>query len=662
MPFCGRVGDCVMNRTEKLCTLSNILCGVENIADCPYRNGDECVKFGNCRIEEKTDEQLDYILSSINKCIYLEACAGSGKTEVLGMKAAYEICCWKPRDSGIAVLTFTNDATATILSRITTFYRRQLPSNHFVGTFSSFVHGYIAQRFGYKFYRNQINEKDQAFRIVDSEASQYSNRWLQNYTLDFPISNKTKIFANQLNYRFGAGEWFCGQGETSLRLRERYDSSETQQLITSLRNRIKKPHAFQYDYLCDKVVECKKKFWEAGFATFEDMNLIAGKCLKDAEICKYLVRKFPLILVDECQDLSQNELRILSFLIKAGAKVHYIGDLHQSIYSFKDASPVYFSKHINEHHFETMHLSDNFRSTQRIVDVSRNVIAISDPIIGRAQSKCNGDDCFYIEYSDEKDALPIFERLLAERGIMPTKAVVLTRTQAAKMKLSEGIVYDYTKHPIINAIQLWNDNSPSSRANALNLIGWQLQKWLGFQGRSNNFYFPSELCNDTVSWRLMLRDILVDFCGDKPIYNMDGVTYSAWYTSNKRQIVSIFNKHLFPVIGQTLDTTGGFIKAPKGTAGQRIKKITIDDTDNLKVETIHAVKGGTFDAVLLMSSQDARGKTGYWENWLNLDDEASRIGYVACTRPRFLLCWGVSSLTDEQRHKLEGLGLKKYTP
>lgn len=29
------------------------------------------------RIEEKTDEQLDYILSPIDQCIYLEACAES---------------------------------------------------------------------------------------------------------------------------------------------------------------------------------------------------------------------------------------------------------------------------------------------------------------------------------------------------------------------------------------------------------------------------------------------------------------------------------------------------------------------------------------------------------------------------------------------------------
>lgn len=97
------------------------------------------------RIEEKTDEQLDYILSPIDQCIYLEACAGSGKTEVLGLKAAYEICKWQSSQTGIAVLTFTNEATATIANRVASFYGKPISSNHFIGTFSSFAHGYIAR-------------------------------------------------------------------------------------------------------------------------------------------------------------------------------------------------------------------------------------------------------------------------------------------------------------------------------------------------------------------------------------------------------------------------------------------------------------------------------------------------------------------------------------
>ncbi len=41
-----------------------------------------------------SEEQLDFILHTSNQDCYLKACPGSGKTEVVGIKAAYEICTW----------------------------------------------------------------------------------------------------------------------------------------------------------------------------------------------------------------------------------------------------------------------------------------------------------------------------------------------------------------------------------------------------------------------------------------------------------------------------------------------------------------------------------------------------------------------------------------
>ena len=138
-----------MTRDEKLSQISAVLF-----------HGRVPTEQGKTRLEEKTDEQLDYILSPSNQCTYVEAYAGSGKTEILALKAAYEICKWDDRKSGIAALTFTNEASATIIDRVSYFYNKPLPSNHFIGTFSSFVHGYIAQRFGYKVYGCQQDKPD----------------------------------------------------------------------------------------------------------------------------------------------------------------------------------------------------------------------------------------------------------------------------------------------------------------------------------------------------------------------------------------------------------------------------------------------------------------------------------------------------------------------
>lgn len=586
------------------------------------------------RIAEKTDEQLDYILSPIDQCIYLEACAGSGKTEVLGLKAAYEICRWRSRQTGIAVLTFTNEATATIADRVSSFYGKPVPSNHFIGTFSSFVHGHIAQRFGYKFYDLPEDKADKSFRVIDSDISPYSNQWLENYKLDFYLPRQV-IYASQLILRASSGKWYVKQKETAQLLTELYDGDPRQ--------------------LIKQANACKLKFLNDGFATFEDMNLIARKCLRDETIRRYIARKFPVILVDECQDLSASELGILSLLISAGTVVHYIGDLHQAIYSFKDACPEQYKAHIEAHRFETRRLSANFRSTQKIVDFSRKMGGIDYPISGSVESKCGDYDCCYVEYDDdEKDAIIAFTDTLNRFDIPIKDAVVLVRTQTAKQKLSHGPSNDHKTHPVINAIQLWQQNEPVARQTALSLLAYQLQRWMGFHGKSNNYYYSDEVCPNAVSWRLLLRDILVELCSDPAMATVDELTYGSWYSTNKEKVISIIAHHL-NTIGQNLPEIT--IRTPKGTAKLPIYPVKLTEDEQLRVETIHSVKGGTFDAVLLLSSPDGRGKTGFWESWLNPEDESGRIGYVASTRPRYLLCWGVKCLASVQRQALEKLGL-----
>lgn len=608
-----------MTRDEKITLLAEVLSANRTFA-----------LEDKARIEEKTDEQLDYILSPIDRCIYLEACAGSGKTEVLGLKAAYEICKWRSRQSGIAVLTFTNDATATIVDRVASFYGKPIPSNHFIGTFSSFVHGHIAQRFGYKFYHMPEDRSDKSFKVVDSDISLYKNQWLENYKLALP--GRT-TYASQLNYRASNQNWYIGQGENAQRLTELYGGNP---------ERVNR-----------SANTCKSKFLHDGFATFEDMNLIACKCLRDETICHFVTKKFPVVLIDECQDLSASELGILSLLIGAGTVVHYIGDLHQAIYSFKDALPEQYKAHLAANHFETWHLSQNFRSTQKIVDLSRRISGIDCPILGSAASKCGDYDCCYVEYNNEKDAISAFTDALTRFGIPAENAIVLVRTQRAKQKLSSGFSNDYKVHPVINAIQLWRQNDPAAQQIALSLLALQLQRWMGFHGKSNNYYYSDEVCSNSVSWRLLLRDILAELCADTVVTTMDELNYSSWYTNNKGKVIGTISHHL-GTIGISLPEIT--FRTPRGTAKQPIYQARLTEEKQLRVETIHSVKGGTFDAVLLLSSPDGRGKTGFWENWLKSDEESGRIGYVASTRPRYLLCWGVSNLMDDQRQKLEGIG------
>lgn len=466
-----------------------------------------------------------------------------------------------------------------------------------------------------------------------------------------------KIYANQLSYRIGLKEWLVEQNGSSKRLIDLYNEDSCQRKIADIRQRKDAQYLFKFDYLEKQAKDCKHKFWNDGFATFEDMNLIACKCLCNKTIRGYVAKKFPVILVDECQDLSASELKILSLLIRAGSVVHYIGDLHQAIYSFKDAYPEQFKTHIEAFDFKRMCLSENFRSTQKIVELSRKLGSINFPITGSLDGRCDGADCCYLEYKDEKETITAFANILSKFNIPIKNAVVLVRSNNYKKEISNGFSDDYKVHPIINAIQLWQQNEPGAQQRALSLLGLQLQKWLGFHGRSNNYYYSEDVCSTSVLWRLLLRDILADFCADSSMVEMDKLTYSSWYSENKSKIINIINRHL-RAVGKTLsDIT---IKSPKGTARQKIDIVSAKEESQLRIETIHAVKGVTYDAVLLLSTPNGHGKTGYWENWLNPTDEAGRIGYVASTRPRYLLCWGVRELSSEQRKRLEGIGFTEF--
>ena len=48
-----------------------------SIDDCLKQNRPTiCLVYGKCRIREKTEEQLRYVCSSLNKKIFLNACPG----------------------------------------------------------------------------------------------------------------------------------------------------------------------------------------------------------------------------------------------------------------------------------------------------------------------------------------------------------------------------------------------------------------------------------------------------------------------------------------------------------------------------------------------------------------------------------------------------------
>ena len=82
------------------------------------------------------------------------------------------------------------------------------------------------------------------------------------------------------------------------------------------------------------------------------------------------------------------------------------------------------------------------------------------------------------------------------------------------------------------------------------------------------------------------------------------------------------------------------------------------------IDTIHAVKGATLDAVLLFLSSDSRGQNislnDFPSSEIKVMTESQRMIYVACSRASQFLALAVpNSITDEKiRSSLDGVNIE----
>ncbi len=235
-----------------------------------------CSGYKCCRIKEKSEEQLAYAKIPTDRNVFLSACPGSGKTEVIGLKAAYEIRQWDRQPGGIAVLTFTNNAADVICQRVCQFVGAERAAYpHFVGTLSSWLHGYIANPFAHLLTGYEGVGGDRSIRLIDQDCAADFLKGFQ--TAPYPHSGPIK--ANEYY-------WDCEK--------KCYVFDSRSNTVDTVRQRIQFT-AEQREELRDK----KRSFMRHGCATHHDVEFICLRLLSEHKgLADRVSRRFPLILSD----------------------------------------------------------------------------------------------------------------------------------------------------------------------------------------------------------------------------------------------------------------------------------------------------------------------------------------------------------------------------
>lgn len=251
-----------------------------------------------------TDPRKD-VLTSLSE-LDVEACPGSGKTTLLVAKLAILSRKWSERSRGICVLSHTNVARREIEHRLgnTAAGQQLLSYPHFVGTIHGFANEFLALPW--------LRSNDFPIRMIDDEIAQ-SRRWKS-------IAPHTRKGLER-NYF----------GQSSLKIKStNFDVGEVKYGGRPLGHTTPTYIAIQE--------ACRSSLLE-GFYCHDEMLVFANHLLEEAPEAIQLIRyRFPMLFVDEVQDNSEVQSRLLHKLFRQGGGVtlrQRYGDSNQAIYSYQ---------------------------------------------------------------------------------------------------------------------------------------------------------------------------------------------------------------------------------------------------------------------------------------------------------------------------------------
>lgn len=195
---------------------------------------------------------------------------------------------------------------------------------------------------------------------------------------------------------------------------------------------------------------------ERGVIDFEDVLLVTAGILDERDDIAAQVRgQYRHFVVDEYQDVSPLQHRLLDLWLGGRSELCVVGDVSQTIYSFTGATPSYLVDFPRRHPEATVvRLVRDYRSTPQVVSLANAVLERagrhrSSAAVELVAQRPSGPAVAYEAYDDDAaEARGVAARIaeLERQGVARSEIAVLYRTngqaEAVEQALSEaGINY-----------------------------------------------------------------------------------------------------------------------------------------------------------------------------------------------------------------------------
>ena len=309
---------------------------------------------------EILNKEQSKAVTALDGPILIVAGAGSGKTRVITHRIAYILD--KKKDitpENILALTFSRKAAEEMRGRVSELVDVN-PEDITIATFHSFCHSILNE------HAIEIGLKNN-FRLLDStEQHIFFKNLIPRLKLDY-YANITDLsgfttavlrFISRCKDELVDEDAYADYVKTLTDKEEQKRSGEILAAYRLYQKRCNEAGSLDFGELIIKVIELFKK---------------------RKKILAWYQNRYKYILVDEFQDTNVAQIELIALLAKKHRNICVVGDDDQAIYRFRGASFASFVK-FKEYfpNLENLKLTQNYRSTKRILRVAERLIRQND--------------------------------------------------------------------------------------------------------------------------------------------------------------------------------------------------------------------------------------------------------------------------------------------
>lgn len=557
-------------------------------------------------LKDLNQEQKQAVLATDGPVIIL-AGAGSGKTRVLTYKVLYLMTQKQVAAEDILMVTFTNKAATEMKERIVKMLNQEAPtlasSRPWVATFHSLCARILridGKHLGLSDHFIIYDSQDQIETV--KTAMQHlgvSTKDFKPYSIHATISQAKNELLSDRDYELFAQGHFQ---KTVARIYPEYQ-------------RILK---------------------ENDAVDFDDLLLHTITLLKSnpAVLGKYQER-FRYILIDEYQDTNSAQYTLTKLLSGKWKNVCVVGDFSQSIYSWRGADYRNLMRFQTDFPgTKTFSLSQNYRSTQKILDAAGAIIShnTSHPVLKLWTENSEGDGLDLYEAHNEQDEADFIIKTLIALKRPLSDFAILYRTNAQSRVMEEALLHHGVPYILIGGVRFYERKEIKDIlaylrvfANPKDSIARKRIEKLG-KGRLKKFLeFTDKVSSSLTLQTIDGLDSILSATDYLSLYN-EKDEEDRMRLENIKELRSVAIN--FPDIIEFLENVAlveqEYVSDPQ--AGDKKQAITL--------MTLHAAKGLEFEVVFMIGMEE-----GLFPHARSLMDkqeleEERRLCYVGMTRAK----------------------------